>query len=139
MEIRVDGLGAKKNLSPEDVAKDRIGEESNWENIFTSYLTMVCVDPQTRKSAKVNKLLPESEEEKRKFQEGERHRKQRSDLSATSLKKVAPTLEELTLVHNLFIDGEKGLNGDKMAISQTQKQTLLICQPQAIHTLTFLY
>uniref|UniRef100_A0A669EFY9 Acyl-CoA thioesterase 9, tandem duplicate 1 n=1 Tax=Oreochromis niloticus TaxID=8128 RepID=A0A669EFY9_ORENI len=52
----------------------------------------------------VNPLKPEGPEEERLFQEGEANKSRRVELSTASLLKVAPTQEERTVVHGLFLN-----------------------------------
>uniref|UniRef100_A0A669DQL3 Acyl-CoA thioesterase 9, tandem duplicate 1 n=1 Tax=Oreochromis niloticus TaxID=8128 RepID=A0A669DQL3_ORENI len=59
---------------------------------------------QVGSAAFVNPLKPEGPEEERLFQEGEANKSRRVELSTASLLKVAPTQEERTVVHGLFLN-----------------------------------
>ncbi|XP_013771221.1 acyl-coenzyme A thioesterase 9, mitochondrial [Pundamilia nyererei] len=59
---------------------------------------------QIRWAAFVNPLTPEGPEEERLLQEGEANKSRRVELSTASLLKVAPTQEERTVVHGLFLN-----------------------------------
>ena len=88
----------------------------------------------------MNRLVLETEEEKKDFEDGERHKVEKKKSSTESLKKIPPTQEELRMIHNIFIQSKNGESANKVVpISHTKRQTLIICHPQEtnIHNTIF--
>ncbi|XP_024148472.1 acyl-coenzyme A thioesterase 9, mitochondrial isoform X2 [Oryzias melastigma] len=72
--------------------------------ILDATFVMVARDPQNKRAAFVNPLIPEGPEEEKLLQEGEANKVRRVELSTASLLKVAPTDEERKIVHSLFLN-----------------------------------
>ncbi|XP_068160730.1 acyl-CoA thioesterase 9, tandem duplicate 1 isoform X1 [Antennarius striatus] len=72
--------------------------------VLDATFVMVARDPENKRAAFVNPVLPEGPEEERLLQEGEANRRRRVQLSTASLLKVAPTDEERKIVHSLFLN-----------------------------------
>ncbi|KAK4496635.1 hypothetical protein PRZ48_012615 [Zasmidium cellare] len=79
--------GAK--VKPEDV-------------MMTCQFTMVSLDPGTKKPVKIPAIKPETEEERRLFDQGEKNSKHRKELLQRSLLKETPNDEESDLIHAIW-------------------------------------
>uniref|UniRef100_A0AAX7SD29 HotDog ACOT-type domain-containing protein n=1 Tax=Astatotilapia calliptera TaxID=8154 RepID=A0AAX7SD29_ASTCA len=75
-----------------------------YASVLDATFVMVARDPGNKRAAFVNPLTPEGPEEERLLQEGEANKSRRVELSTASLLKVAPTQEERTVVHGLFLN-----------------------------------
>uniref|UniRef100_A0A672N6Q3 Acyl-coenzyme A thioesterase 9, mitochondrial-like n=1 Tax=Sinocyclocheilus grahami TaxID=75366 RepID=A0A672N6Q3_SINGR len=75
-----------------------------YTDVLDATFVMVARDPENKRAAFINPLKLESPEEEAIFQQGELNKTRRVELSTASLLKVAPTAEERTLVHNLFLN-----------------------------------
>ncbi|CAM4722619.1 unnamed protein product [Leuciscus chuanchicus] len=75
-----------------------------YRDVLDATFVMVARDPENKRAAFVNPLKPEGPDEEAIFLQGEINKKRRVELSTASLLKVAPTAEERTLVHNLFLN-----------------------------------
>lgn len=74
--------------------------------LISSLFTMVARDVDN-KPVPVNPLEPETEEEKRLFEEGLQHAKFRKIEASKSLQVQPPTDEERALLHNLYLESKK--------------------------------
>ncbi|KAF4075775.1 hypothetical protein AMELA_G00222640 [Ameiurus melas] len=72
--------------------------------VLDATFVMVARDPENKRAAFVNPLKLETPEEEKIFQQGEINKTRRVELSTASLLRVAPTAEERTLVHSLFLN-----------------------------------
>ncbi|XP_073686670.1 acyl-coenzyme A thioesterase 9, mitochondrial-like [Garra rufa] len=79
-------------------------QDGAYTDVLDATFVMVARDPENKRAAFVNPLKPEGPEEEAIFHRGEINKKRRVELSTASLLKVAPTAEERTLVHNLFLN-----------------------------------
>ena len=91
----------------------------------------------------INKLEPQSDEEKLIIEHGDKRKKSRIERTEKSLFKVAPTAEERKIIHNLFL---KTLSPTKstfhtrikpknaMWMEETRLKNLIICHPQVCKT-----
>ncbi|XP_048031437.1 acyl-CoA thioesterase 9, tandem duplicate 2 isoform X4 [Megalobrama amblycephala] len=75
-----------------------------YTDVLDATFVMVARDPENKRAAFVNPLKPEGPDEEAIFRQGEINKKRRVELSTASLLKVAPTAEERTLIHNLFLN-----------------------------------
>uniref|UniRef100_A0A671T2H2 Acyl-coenzyme A thioesterase 9, mitochondrial-like n=1 Tax=Sinocyclocheilus anshuiensis TaxID=1608454 RepID=A0A671T2H2_9TELE len=75
-----------------------------FSNVLDATFVMVARDPENKRAAFVNPLKPEGLEEEAIFHQSEVNKTKRVELSTASLLKVAPTAEERTLIHNLFLN-----------------------------------
>ncbi|XP_077591648.1 acyl-coenzyme A thioesterase 9, mitochondrial-like [Stigmatopora nigra] len=72
--------------------------------VLDATFVMVARDPQNKRAAFVNPLRPDGPEEEELFRRGEANKSRRVELSTASLLKVAPTADERTIVHGLFLN-----------------------------------
>ncbi|XP_029459265.1 acyl-coenzyme A thioesterase 9, mitochondrial isoform X2 [Rhinatrema bivittatum] len=72
--------------------------------VLDATFVMVARDPENKSSAFVNPLIPDGPEEERLFNQGEVNKTRRVDFSTASLLKMAPTTEERTVVHDMFLN-----------------------------------
>ncbi|KAK9082782.1 hypothetical protein Scep_029253 [Stephania cephalantha] len=100
---------------------------------LTANFTFVARDSKTGKSAPVNRLLPETEQEKKLWEEAEARDQQRKKLRG--LKKGLPNgdterLQALLAEGRVFCDMPALANRDSILIRDTRLENSLICQPQ---------
>uniref|UniRef100_K7G8T6 Acyl-CoA thioesterase 9 n=1 Tax=Pelodiscus sinensis TaxID=13735 RepID=K7G8T6_PELSI len=72
--------------------------------VLDATFVMVARDPENKRPAFVNPLIPEGTEEEEIFKKGELNKTRRVDFNTASLLKMAPTAEERTIVHNIFLN-----------------------------------
>ncbi|PRP81190.1 hypothetical protein PROFUN_02024 [Planoprotostelium fungivorum] len=90
---------------------------------IVAVFTMVATDPMTKKSTQVNPLEPVTEEEKKRFDLGERNRQ-------NSLANEPPTVDERLVLHRVFMEWNKKVdNADYVTMSSTARQSVILCQP----------
>ncbi|KAF9588731.1 hypothetical protein IFM89_015168 [Coptis chinensis] len=102
---------------------------------LTANFTFVARDSKTGKSAPVNRLLPETEEEKNLFEEMEeidRLRKKMRNERGRALEKGEETerLNALLAEGRIFCDMPALANRDSILIRDTTLENSIICQPQ---------
>ncbi|XP_077480774.1 acyl-coenzyme A thioesterase 9, mitochondrial-like isoform X2 [Stigmatopora argus] len=78
--------------------------QGQYSPVLDATFVMVARDPQNKRAAFVNPLRPEGPEEEELFRRGEANKSRRVELSTASLLKVAPTADERTIVHSLFLN-----------------------------------
>ncbi|XP_036414577.1 acyl-coenzyme A thioesterase 9, mitochondrial-like isoform X3 [Colossoma macropomum] len=107
--------------------------------VLDATFVMVARDPENKRAAFVNPLKLQGPEEEKIFQQGEINKKRRVDLSTASLLKVAPTAEERTVVHSLFLSTldpktvsfrSRILPPNSMWMEDAKMKGLEICHPQ---------
>uniref|UniRef100_A0AAR2IRC6 HotDog ACOT-type domain-containing protein n=1 Tax=Pygocentrus nattereri TaxID=42514 RepID=A0AAR2IRC6_PYGNA len=107
--------------------------------VLDATFVMVARDPENKRAAFVNPLKLQGPEEEKIFQQGEINKKRRVDLSTASLLKVAPTAEERTIVHSLFLNTldtktvsfrSRILPPNSMWMEDAKMKGLEICHPQ---------
>ncbi|KAK3515510.1 hypothetical protein QTP70_024205 [Hemibagrus guttatus] len=107
--------------------------------VLDATFVMVARDPENKRAAFVNPLKLENPEEEKIFQQGEINKKRRVELSTASLLKVAPTAEERTLVHSLFLNTldaktvsfrSRILSPNSVWMEDAKLKGLEICHPQ---------
>ncbi|KAK7123726.1 hypothetical protein R3I93_021981 [Phoxinus phoxinus] len=110
-----------------------------YTDVLDATFVMVARDPENKRAAFINPLIPEGPEEEAIFQQGEINKKRRVELSTASLLKVAPTAEERTLVHNLFLNTldsrtvsfrSRILPPNSLWMEDAKMKGLEICHPQ---------
>lgn len=101
MEIRIDAF--QEGAEPSKKKKKENSTQGQDELILTTYFTMVARDPVTGKAHTVNRLVPQTEQEKRRQLEGDRNKEERLAAKASSLTARLPTQEELEMIHSFFI------------------------------------
>ncbi|CAE7377202.1 Acot10 [Symbiodinium pilosum] len=120
----------------------KLTRESDSVDVLAANFTFVARDIMSGKSCKVNRLEPETEEEKKLFQMADDKNKARrlaraagktasnaeTDATHTSLAK------ELLDQGRLLQDMPGLAVGDAVLIHQTQRETMIICQPQQRNT-----
>eukprot|EP01080_Neovahlkampfia_damariscottae_P004467 gene4467-7848_t len=99
-------------------------KDSKYEQILTSYFTMVGLDKETNKSKKVNQLNPITDEDKALFELGKQRKIEKKEKSATHLFIHPPYTEEIRLLHDKFIETLK--------LEKTQNVRDLICEKKII-------
>ncbi|XP_051971165.1 acyl-coenzyme A thioesterase 9, mitochondrial-like isoform X2 [Xyrauchen texanus] len=115
----------------------------NHDGVYTEVLdatfVMVARDAENKRAAFINPLKPEGPEEQAIFQQGEINKKRRVELSTASLLKVAPTAEERTRIHNLFLNTldprtvsfrSRILPPNSVWMEDAKMKGLEICHPQ---------
>uniref|UniRef100_A0A8C1BFG1 Acyl-CoA thioesterase 9, tandem duplicate 1 n=1 Tax=Cyprinus carpio carpio TaxID=630221 RepID=A0A8C1BFG1_CYPCA len=100
----VDKIGIPKVLSLNLNQPFSQYHDGAYTNVLDATFVMVARDPENKRAAFINPLKLESPEEEAIFQQGEINKTRRVELSTASLLKVAPTAEERTLIHNLFLN-----------------------------------
>uniref|UniRef100_A0A8C1BYP7 Acyl-CoA thioesterase 9, tandem duplicate 1 n=1 Tax=Cyprinus carpio carpio TaxID=630221 RepID=A0A8C1BYP7_CYPCA len=110
-----------------------------YTDVLDATFVMVARDPENKRAAFINPLKLESPEEEAIFQQGEINKMRRVELSTASLLKVAPTAEERTLVHSLFLNTldtrtvsfrSRVLPPNSMWMEDAKMKGLEICHPQ---------
>ncbi|XP_069495410.1 acyl-coenzyme A thioesterase 9, mitochondrial isoform X2 [Ambystoma mexicanum] len=72
--------------------------------VLDASFVMVARDPENKRAAFVNPMLPEGPEEEQLFSQGEQNRARRAAFSTASLLKMAPTADERNIVHEMFLN-----------------------------------
>ncbi|MGH0153537.1 UNVERIFIED_CONTAM: hypothetical protein FKN15_024722 [Acipenser sinensis] len=72
--------------------------------VLDATFVMVARDPENKRAAFVNPLIPEGPEEEALFKQGEVNKTRRSEIKTASLLKMAPTAEERKIVHSMFLN-----------------------------------
>lgn len=128
MEISLQVAKAPKegqSVKPEDV-------------LLTCQFTMVSLDPGTKKPVNIPPILPETDEEKAVFAQGEKNSAHRKDLKNRSLLKQTPNDEESDLIHAMwqrqlqYHDPNDPVRkpDNVFEMEQTRLSTAAIMQPQ---------
>ncbi|GAB7365253.1 hypothetical protein MBLNU230_g6336t1 [Neophaeotheca triangularis] len=73
------------------------------EVMMTCQMTMVSLDPGTKKPVSINPVRTDTEEEKSLFARGEKNNQHRKELSRRSLLKQTPNDEESDLIHAMWL------------------------------------
>eukprot|EP01121_Diplochlamys_sp_Union-15-3_P005618 TRINITY_DN1594_c0_g2_i1.p1 TRINITY_DN1594_c0_g2~~TRINITY_DN1594_c0_g2_i1.p1 ORF type:complete len:432 (-),score=61.47 TRINITY_DN1594_c0_g2_i1:50-1345(-) len=133
-DLRMDGCLSYVGTSSMEVrievhSKDPISK--NYEPLILASFTMVAT--YGGKSAPVNRLVPQTEQEKAMFKQGEANKNMRKQLKQSDLKIKPPTSEESAYIHSLFLEAKKSdVKTKDMATSCLQ--TVLLCHPQQKNT-----
>ncbi|KAJ6667594.1 hypothetical protein lerEdw1_016715 [Lerista edwardsae] len=107
--------------------------------VLDATFVMVARDPENKRAAYVNPLVPEGPEEEKIFQEGELNKSRRTDFSKASLLKMAPTSEERNIVHSIFLNTldprtisfrSRLLPSNSVWMEDAKFKGLEICHPQ---------
>ncbi|NXP27918.1 ACOT9 thioesterase, partial [Scytalopus superciliaris] len=112
--------------------------------VLDATFVMVARDPENKRPAFVNPLIPESPEEEEIFKQGELNKLRRIDFNTASLLKMAPTAEERNIVHDIFLntldtrqEGEgtvsfrsRKLQPNSVWMEDAKLKALQICHPQ---------
>ncbi|XP_051543694.1 acyl-coenzyme A thioesterase 9, mitochondrial-like [Myxocyprinus asiaticus] len=110
-----------------------------YTDVLDATFVMVARDAENKRAAFVNPLKLEGPEEQAIFQQGEINKKRRVELSTASLLKVAPTAEERTCIHNLFLNTldprtvsfrSRILPPNSVWMEDAKMKGLEICHPQ---------
>uniref|UniRef100_A0A8C9LA91 HotDog ACOT-type domain-containing protein n=1 Tax=Pavo cristatus TaxID=9049 RepID=A0A8C9LA91_PAVCR len=78
--------------------------DGDYSPVLDATFVMVARDPENKRPAFVNPLVPESPEEEEIFKQGELNKLKRIDFSTASLLKMAPTAEERNVIHDIFLN-----------------------------------
>ncbi|KAI1241558.1 hypothetical protein IHE44_0005034 [Lamprotornis superbus] len=76
--------------------------DGDYSPVLDATFVMVARDPENKRPAFVNPLIPESPEEEEIFKQGELNKLKRIEFSTASLLKMAPTAEERNIERNIF-------------------------------------
>ncbi|XP_042561687.1 acyl-CoA thioesterase 9, tandem duplicate 1 isoform X2 [Clupea harengus] len=107
--------------------------------VLDATFVMVARDPENKRAAFVNPLKATGPKEEEDFQNGELNKTRRMELSKASLLKVAPTADERTLVHSLFLNtldtktvsfSSRVLPPNSVWMENAKVKGLEICHPQ---------
>ncbi|XP_006835634.1 PREDICTED: acyl-coenzyme A thioesterase 9, mitochondrial isoform X2 [Chrysochloris asiatica] len=147
----------KKNISPEQDIKfsghvSWVGKTSmevkmqmcqlhgvEYSPVLDATFVMVARDSENKGPAFVNPLLIESQEEQQLFEQGELNKGRRIAFSSTSLLKVAPSAEERTTIHEMFLTTldsktisfrSRVLPPNAVWMEDSKLKSLQICHPQ---------
>ncbi|KFQ67137.1 hypothetical protein N335_07625, partial [Phaethon lepturus] len=118
--------------------------DGDYSPVLDATFVMVARDPENKRPAFVNPLVPETPEEEEIFKQGELNKLKRIDFSTASLLKMAPTAEERNIVHDIFLntldtrqEGEgtvsfrsRKLPPNSVWMEDAKLKGLQICHPQ---------
>ena len=105
-------------------------KSNQYEKLIESTFNMVAINDLTNKSAQINSLIPETNEEKEAFLRGEKNKTRRSNERNQSLLTQPPTEEERKILHELFMKPiDNSLISSAIPMKNTSFQTLQLCQP----------
>ncbi|KAM9628278.1 acyl-coenzyme A thioesterase 9, mitochondrial isoform 1-T1 [Morphnus guianensis] len=111
----------------------------DYSPVLDATFVMVARDPENKRPAFVNPLIPESPEEEEIFKQGELNKLKRIDFSTASLLKMAPTAEERNIVHDIFLNTldtrtvsfrSRKLPPNSVWMEDAKLKGLQICHPQ---------
>ncbi|XP_048348723.1 acyl-coenzyme A thioesterase 9, mitochondrial isoform X1 [Sphaerodactylus townsendi] len=114
-------------------------QNGNYCPLLDATFVMVARDPENKRPAFVNPLIPEGPEEEKIFKEGELNKIRRTDFSKVSLLKMAPTADERTVIHDMFLNTldsktvsfrSRVLPPSSMWMEDAKLKGLEICHPQ---------
>ncbi len=99
-------INEKKNMSDLEWKRKNLRDRGikDQDTIMMARFMMVARDRETGKAAAVSQLLLEDEYEKNLFMKGASEKSRKQAAVQTSLSKIPPTIEEMVLVHDLFLD-----------------------------------
>ncbi|XP_058884062.1 acyl-coenzyme A thioesterase 9, mitochondrial-like isoform X1 [Acipenser ruthenus] len=107
--------------------------------VLDATFVMVARDPENKRAAFVNPLIPEGPEEEALFKQGEVNKTRRSEIKTASLLKMAPTAEERKIVHSMFLNTldsttvsfrSRVLPPNSVWMEDAKLKGLEICHPQ---------
>jgi len=101
-----------------------------WCTNLIAYFTMVATDVETKKAIPVNRLVPETELEHKRFEQGEENKKRRLQAAAQSLLNQPPTSEEGLIIHDLFMGFKKNSLANIVFMNDTKQESLILAQSQ---------
>eukprot|EP00842_Homolaphlyctis_polyrhiza_P001636 jgi/Hompol1/2473/HPOL_000092-RA len=98
----------------------------------------VALDPKTNKATKVNQLILETDEDRQLFLLGADNKQSKKEASQTALTKVPPRVDEMLLIHDLYLehkqylDPTSSINKPESAIwmKDAVQESLTVCMPQ---------
>ncbi|KAJ1921792.1 hypothetical protein H4219_000526 [Mycoemilia scoparia] len=110
------------------------------EKVLSARFTMVARDNYTGKSAQVNPLMLENDEERRLFKISEKIKEYKKGNAQKALAKLPPSPEERILIHNMWIECNKFVEGpyntsvplpkDMAWLDETTMESVTLCFPQ---------
>eukprot|EP00076_Gallus_gallus_P039867 XP_025005405.1 acyl-coenzyme A thioesterase 9, mitochondrial isoform X3 [Gallus gallus] len=113
--------------------------DGDYSPVLDATFVMVARDPENKRPAFVNPLVPESPEEEEIFKQGELNKLKRIDFSTASLLKMAPTAEERNVIHDIFLNTldtktvsfrSRILPPNSVWMEDAKLKGLQICHPQ---------
>ncbi|XP_046645091.1 acyl-coenzyme A thioesterase 9, mitochondrial-like [Daphnia pulicaria] len=119
---------------------DQIDKDSNeWNTVTNARFVMVSRDSMNKGSAIVNRLVPETDEEKALFRKGEENKERRAKMQTTSLFRKPPSEQERLIIHEQFL---RTIDWKSMSFKSRIKPTncvwmadaklknMILCQPE---------
>ncbi|KAJ3252948.1 Acyl-coenzyme A thioesterase 9, mitochondrial [Chytriomyces hyalinus] len=82
-------------------------EALSGSHLLTAKFIMVTRDPTTGKAAPLKQLVLETDEERKIFEEGAANKARKQSEAQSGLTKRAPSHDEMTLVHNMYMEYRK--------------------------------
>ncbi|KAM4047497.1 LOW QUALITY PROTEIN: acyl-coenzyme A thioesterase 9, mitochondrial [Anomaloglossus baeobatrachus] len=110
-----------------------------YSTVLDATFVMVARDPENRRPAFVNPIVPDGPEEEKLLQQGELNKLRRVEFSTASLLKMAPTAEERKIVHDMFLNTldtktvsfrSRVLPPNSVWMEDAKLKGLEICHPQ---------
>ncbi|XP_053311805.1 acyl-coenzyme A thioesterase 9, mitochondrial isoform X2 [Spea bombifrons] len=107
--------------------------------VLDATFVMVARDPENRRPAFVNPLIPEGPEEENHLKQGESNKMRRVAFNTASLLKMAPTADERNIVHDMFLNTldtrtvsfrSRVLPPNSVWMEDAKLKGLEICHPQ---------
>ncbi|KAJ3292930.1 Acyl-coenzyme A thioesterase 9, mitochondrial [Borealophlyctis nickersoniae] len=128
VETVPEGVGSLEEDGPQKSGP----EHKKGDVILTAKFTMVARDPETYKSAPVNQLSLETDEEREIFRLGAERKARKQAASLTELSKKPPSVEEMYLIHGMYLDLAESVKNpqDIVWMKDTIQRTLVMCMPQ---------
>ncbi|XP_018012625.1 acyl-coenzyme A thioesterase 9, mitochondrial-like [Hyalella azteca] len=114
-------------------------QDGAWKKVTTAVFVFVARDPLNQGAAIINKLVPNTEEEKKIFEQGVLNKLSRKIVKEESLFKQPPNETEKNLVHELFLSmsnpkqhefAPKRKPQGSRWISETKIKNIIMCHPE---------
>lgn len=126
------------------VGSERIGETTSETvkmdpfRLLEAKFIMVALDKNTLKASKVPELKVETDLEKYYFAQGSRNKVKKTLSQSISLEKIPPSIEEMILIHNLYLEYIQYLDptfnkkkpDNVIWMKDTIQRSLVLCMPQ---------
>ncbi|KAM4795685.1 acyl-coenzyme A thioesterase 9, mitochondrial [Rhinophrynus dorsalis] len=122
--------------------------DQSYSPVLEASFVMVARDPENKRSAFINPIKLENTEEELIFKQGEENRLRRADVSTASLLKMAPTADERTIVHEMFLNTidsrtasfrSRVLPPNSVWMEDAKLKSLEICHPQERNLFTRIF
>ncbi|KAI8801508.1 HotDog domain-containing protein [Cladochytrium replicatum] len=147
MEVSLSMETVPGGIVPTEDGFTMINPEEKGVPILAAKFTMVARDPYTNKATKVNPLRLETDEERKIFRLGAEHKARKQVAAQTSLSKTPPSVEEMFLVHDLYLNSMKYMDreyaepkpNDVIWMTDTAKESFTLCMPQDRNIHNFIF